>query len=246
MNRRTLAPFAAVLIAALVLAACGNAGPTISDPREIVTKAVAAMQAAKSVHVEATVDGTLKPGILGGPVAGDLTLAGTTLSGYVDFTARNVHLAAAVPAMLGLTADVIVVGADTWTRISLTGTKYAKSATGATTPADPANVIVELKSFLDRPEVKPARKDDVSCGSKSCYVVEIDLAAAQLKTLAPGLDLGDATVTLWMQVEKDTLHPASLEATARGSTVGNLSLKVAFSGWDKPVTISAPPTDQVQ
>ena len=247
MNRRALVLFSLLLPATLALGACGgNSGPTISDPKEIITKAVEAMQAAKTVHIEATVDGTLKPGILGGPGAGDITLAGTTLSGDVDFTNKNIHLAAGVPAMLGLTADVLVIGADTYTKISLSSTKYVKSSTGASTPADPANAIAQLKSFLDKPEIAPAKKDDVTCGSKSCYVVQIDLSSAELKTLVPDTDLGDATITLSIRVEKDTLHPVALNVTARGSTVGDLTLKVALSAWDKAVTISAPPADQVQ
>ena len=247
MPRRTLALFALVLLATLALGGCGgNNGPTLSDPKEISTKAVEALQKAKSVHVQATVDGTLKSTILGGTQAGDITLAGTTLSGDVDFTNKKIHLTAGVPAMLGLTADVIVIGPDTYTKISLSGPKYAKSATGASTPADPATAIVQVKAFLDRPEIGPTKKDDASCGSKSCYVVTFDLTAAELKTLVPDTDLGDATITVSMQVEKDTLHPASLNVTAKGSTVGDLTLKVRLTNWDKAVTIAAPPADQVQ
>ena len=248
MNRRALALLSLVLLATLALGACGggNNGPTLSDPKEIITKAVEAMQKAKTVHIEATVDGTLKPGILGGPGAGDITLAGTTLSGDVDFSNKNIHLAAGVPAMLGLTADVIVIGPDTYTKISLSGTKYVKSLTGASTPADPANAIAELKTFLDKPEIGPAKKNDASCGSKSCYVVEIELSSAELKTLIPDTDLGDATITLSIKVEKDTLYPVALNVAARGSTIGDLTLKVTLSAWDKSVTITAPPAGQVQ
>ena len=247
MHRRALVLFTLVLLSTLALGACGgNKSPTLSDPKEIITKAIEAIQKAKYVHIEATVDGTLQSTVLGGSQAGDITLAGTTMAADVDFGNKNLHMSAGVPAMLGLTADIIVLGPDTYTKISLSGPKYAKSTTATSTPADPATAITQVKDFLDRPEIGPAKKDDVSCGSKSCYVVAFDLTAAELKTLAPDTDLGDATITASMDVDKDTLYPASLNLTAKGSTVGDLTLKITFTNWDKAVTITAPPADQVQ
>ena len=159
---------------AVVAAGCGNnSGPTISDPKEILTKAVAAMQAATTVHVAATVDGTLDPSILGGGQTGDITLAGTTMNGDVDLAARNLHVTASIPAMLGLTADIIIVGPDTYTKLSLGGDKYTKSTTATGTPGDPATAITQVESFLARPDLEAVKKDDATCGSKRCYVVQI-------------------------------------------------------------------------
>jgi LppX/LprAFG-like lipoprotein len=246
MHRRAPALLAVLLLATVAVGACGSSTPAISDPKEIITKAVAALQDAKSAHVDATVEGTLSSSLLGGAVPGDITLGGTTLAADVDLAAKNLHLTMAVPAMLGMTADVIVIGADTYTKISLSGDKYVKSTTSAGTPTDPATAITELKTFLDRPEIAPAKKDDASCGSKSCYVVQIALTADELKTLVPATDLGDATVTLSITVEKDTLRPASINVSGKGAKLGDLTLKVTFSNWDKPVTVTAPPADQVQ
>ena len=247
MHRRALALLTMILLSTVALGACGgNSGPSLSDPKEIVTKAVEAMQQAKTAHVDATVDGTLNPGILGGGPIGDLTLSGTTMSADVDLANKNLHMTASVPAMLGLTADIIVIGADTYTKISIAGPKYQKSATNTSPSGDPLAAITQLKAFLDRPEVGATKKDDVSCGSKRCYVVAFDLTAEELKTLVPGTDLGDATIGVSIQVEKDGLHPAAVDVTAKGSKVGDLTLKVTLSAWDKAVTVSAPPADQVQ
>jgi hypothetical protein len=89
MHRRALALFTLVVLSTVALGACGGkGGPSISDPKEIVTKAVEALQNARTAHIEATVEGTLKSGILGGGPSGDITLGGTTLSADIDFASK--------------------------------------------------------------------------------------------------------------------------------------------------------------
>lgn len=235
------------MVLALSVAACGaGSPPALTDPTEILTKAVAALQAAKSVHVEASVEGTVSADLTGLGSSGDMNLAGTTLSADLDLAGGNAHVTAAAPALLGLTADIIVIGPDTYTKISLTGEKYQKSATSTTDPTDPAVALKGVTDFLANPAVSPTKKDDATCGSKSCYAIEINLAAADLATLMPGTDVGDATVDAMVLIEKDTLHPVSATVTLKGSTVGELTLKVALRDWDKAFSISAPPADQVE
>ena len=247
MHRRALALPFLILLATVAVGACGNnAKPSISDPKEIVTKAFEAVQKAKTVHIDATVDGTLDPGLLGLGQAGDIALAGTKLGIDADLAKKNLKMTASVPALLGMTADIIVIGPDTYTKISLSGDKYVKSSTDASSPTDPAAAIAQLKTLLDRPEVAPARKDDASCGSGSCYVVQIDLTADELKTLVPDTDLGDAAISLTIRVDKDTLRPSSIDIAAKGSTLGDLTVKISLSSWDKAVTVTAPPADEVQ
>jgi hypothetical protein len=250
MTRRALLlPATLLTIATLLLGACSSPSPTISDPKEIVTKAVAAVQQATSVHLEATVDGSISTGLIrGAGLAGgtEMSLAGTTLKGDLDLAGKSAHLSAAVPALLGMTADIIMVGSDTYMKVSIAGDKYQKSTSPAGTSSDPAALVQQVADFLDRPEVTPTKKDDTSCGSKSCYTVEIDLTAAQLASLLPGTDLGDATLKSTLLVEKDSLHPAAATIVVAGSTVGNLTIKVTLSDWNNPVTITPPPADQVQ
>ena len=246
MHRRSAALLGLLILATLTLGACGtSSGPSISDPKEIITRAVEAMQKAKTVHIEAALDGQLDPSFIGGQT-GEIALSGTTASIDADLAGKNLHMTAAVPALLNVTADVIVVGATTYTKISLSSDKYVKSTTAAGAPTDPTTAITQLKTFLDRPELGATKKGDTSCGSKSCYQVEIQLNADELKALVPGTDLGDATVTLLLMVEKDTLDPAGITVAAKGSTLGDLTLKLTLSAWDKPVTVIAPPADEVQ
>jgi hypothetical protein len=247
MHRRAVALLTLMLLATVAIGACANnSTPSISDPKEIITKSVEAMQKAKTVHIDATVDGTLSPSLIGGGQVGDIALAGTTLAIDADLANKNLKMNASVPALLGMKADVIVIGPDTYTRISLSGDKYVKSTTSATSPTDPATAITELKAFLDRPEVAPTKKDDTSCGSRTCYTIQVDLNADELKALMPDTDLGDATISLTILVEKDTLYPASINVAAKGSTVGDLTIKVTLSNWDKAVTVTPPPADQIQ
>ncbi len=247
MSRRAPTLIVLATLAAVSIAACGgSSGPSISDPKEIITKAVATLQAAHTVHIDATVDGTVNPSFVGGQSA-VISVDGSTLSGDIDLAGRNLHLAVAVPALLGMTADVIVINTTTYTRVSLTGDKYVRSVAASSTPADnPADLITDLTAFLARPDVTATKKGDAQCGSKTCYTVEVALTADQVRADVPAVDLGDATVVVSLLVEKDAMRPAGMAISAKGSKVGDLNLKVTYSAWDKAVTINAPAAEQVQ
>ena len=234
-----------IALIGLVLSACGIGTPDLKDPSEILTRSVAAFEGADSVHLGAEVDGTLSLDPAGSGQATDMSLAGTRFTADLDLRNHHSHVSAAVPAFLGLSADIVVIGSDTWTKISLSGDKYEKSATDAANPTDPNAVIKSVTEFLARPEVRPTMKDDASCGSKRCYQVEINLTAADIATLMPGTNLGDAVVVVKLLVEKDTLYPAMATVSVKGSKVGDLTLTLRLSDWNKSVTITAPPADQV-
>lgn len=251
MHRRALTLLAMIVVAAIAVGACGGSTPALSDPTEILTRSVETLQKAKTVHFEATVDGTVKLDLTGTGQGGDIALTGTSLTADLDIANGDATMSLAVPAMLGLTADVIVVGEDSYTRTSFTGDKYQKgSAAAAGLPvdaADPQQSLKELQDWLKKPEVAPKKLADASCASKTCYQVEIDLSAEDLAALAPDLtDLGDATVLLTVLVEKDTLRPVSVDVKVTSAKVGDVSLVLALSKWDEAVSITAPSTDQIQ
>jgi hypothetical protein len=251
MHRRSLALPALLVAAAIAAGACGGSTPALSDPSEILTKAVESLQKAKTVHMEATVDGTLSLDLMGTGQAGEVTLTGTKLTADVDIEDGNLEASLAVPAILGLTADVVVVGDDTYTRTSMTGAKYQKSSTSGSglpvDPTDPEQSLKDLQEWLSKPEVDPKKLDDASCGGESCYQVSIDLAADELGDLIPEAgDMGGAAVVLTILVEKDSLHPASMTFDITAAELGDLTLTLAFSKWDESLDISAPPADEVQ
>ena len=107
MPRRLLLGLA---LAATVLAACGgSAGPVLTDPKEILTKAVEVAAATKTVHLQAELAGTFKMDLTGTGEGSALDLKGTSLSGDIDIANKKFKAALAVPALLGLTADFVVI-----------------------------------------------------------------------------------------------------------------------------------------
>ena len=108
--------------------AAADAGPLGSE-RDPDEGRRSACRTAKTVHLEATVDGTVSLDLTGTGQAGDIALTGTKLTADIDIEDSNREASLAVPAILGLTADVVVVGDDTYTRTSMTGDKYQKSST---------------------------------------------------------------------------------------------------------------------
>ncbi|MBA3877470.1 MAG: hypothetical protein C0498_11170 [Anaerolinea sp.] len=251
MHRRALALPALLVVAALAAGACGGSAPALTDPGEILTKAVETLQKAKSLRLEATVDGTVKLDLTGTGSGGDIALTGTSLQADIDIEKASARLNLAVPALLGMTAEVIVVGEETYVRSSFNPEKFQKSSTsGAGLPVDPTDPeasLKELQDWLKKPEVDPKKLDDTSCGTKSCYQIEIDLSAEDLKALSPeAADLGDASVVLTLLVEKDTLRPASMVVTVTSAEVGELTMTITMSKWDESLSIEAPPADQVE
>jgi len=251
MHRRLLALPGLLVVAAIAVGACGGTAPALTDPSEILTKAVEALQNAKTVHMEATIDGTVKFDPTGTGQPGDISLTGTKLTADIDIEDGDLEASVAVPALLGMTADFIIVDHDTYTRVSLQGDKYTKGTTGEVgipiDPADPEQSLKDLQDWLARPEVGPKKLDDTSCGSKSCYQVEIDLTPEEVLALVPDVStLGSGAVVLTALVEKDTLRLANLVLELTIPEVGQVSINLALSKWDEGLDISAPPADQIQ
>ena len=120
----------AVTVAALALglAACGgtSSAPTLTDPVDILQHSIAATQTLHSFHVHGALSGTINADLTGSGSTAPLDLAGTTADADVDVVNKAVHLDASIPALLGATADIIVIGNDTYTKVSLLGPKYGR------------------------------------------------------------------------------------------------------------------------
>ena len=107
------------------------------------------------------------------------------------------------------------------------------------------------RRLLLKPGVDLVKGDDVACGSKQCYTVSADLTADDLGATGAltGLpvDLTGATLKLTIRVEKDLpYHLAGVNAVLSHAERHGADLDVTASKWDEPVTISAPPADQVK
>lgn len=245
---------------AVVAGACQSTPPALTDPREILTRSIAAVQGTKSVHLEAKLDGTVSmPG--GGASAGPgIALGGTSLSGDVDIAGRRAHLTFQVPALLGLSGDLIEIGSTSYLKTSLTGPLYTQTDLGAAiasfapsglpTSVPSINVVGPIASFLALPGVSPTKKADAACGTSTCYQVEIDLSPAQIAALAspaPSLpiDISTTSLTVTIAVDKVTLRPASVALAVDAGASGSLTLTTTLTNWDAAVSIAAPPADQI-
>lgn len=244
---RRLAP--TLFVAASTLAACTGA-PTISDPEEIITQGVEATTALNSFHMAVAVDGTFSVPEGGGSFA----LDGTTMDGIFDLEAKAAQLSFAVPAVFGLTGDVIVIGTDTYVRTSMTGETWSKSTTPDHDPMseamDPEAALQEVRDFLDKEGVEVEKLDDVDCGERTCYAVRLTIPSALLAEAGDQVDLDPADVVgealvLNMRFDRESLWLTEVSTAVESESVGSFSATVTFSAFDEAVTVSPPPADQV-
>ncbi len=257
---RRLGPLLGLLAAAsIVMAACGTAAaPSLTDPREIVTAAVRSAQAAKSVHVDATLDGSIKADLSGSGGSGaEISLTGTTAAADIDLMAGSADATFAVPALLGLSGELIQIGDTSYVKTTLTGDKFQSQKAIDSLPVNPTDsksLVDSIGEALAQPGVDPVKGEDVACGSTQCYTVKIDLTPDEISKLggdgaaasALPIDLGAASLSLTIRVEKTSTRLAGLAATAAMGDQGSITLGLTFSKWDEGVTVSAPPADQVQ
>jgi hypothetical protein len=260
-SARRLAPlFVLLATAAMIVSACGGASaPALTDPKEIVLAAVRTSQTAKSVHIDAKLDGSITANLTGASGQGTpIALTGTTASADVDITAGSAHATFTVPAFLGLTGDLIQIGDKSYLKTSLSpGGKFSVENVADSLPVNPTDtksLIDNVGDLLSKPGVDPVKGDDVACGSTQCYTVKIELTPEELNALSPGgpvpsglpIDLGSASLTLTIRVEKDSARLAGIAATVAMGEQGSLTFDLSLSKWDEPVSISAPPADQIQ
>ena len=269
---------ALVLAAAALLAACGSEPqiPELTDPTEILTAAAASTAAATSVHIDATADGQVSLGLAG--ATAPFELEGATATADIDLAAGEGRATFALPGILGIRGEVIVVDGTAYARTSLSGADYIAVPIGGA-PGEPpgasgspvtASFLAALTQALARPELEPTKGADTDCGTNACYSVTIELTADEIATLVGdgiGLDLPipndlpipvpdlssiagiDATVL----VDKGSGRLAGLSLVvatgadaAVASAAAEATVEARFSKWDEPVTIEAPPADEVQ
>lgn len=258
MIRRLPANLALAATLAILVAACngGTAGPALTDPKAIVTAALTSTEAAKSVHLDITVDGTAPIALpIGGGTGTSVDLTGTTASADIDFAKPAARATFSVPAVASFAGELIAVDGREYVKTTLTGPLYQRSAaaTSAFDPTDTRGIIDNLGDLLLKPGVNLVKGDDIACGSKSCYTVSANLTAANLGTTGTGaiaglpVDLAGATFKLTVHVEKDLpYHLAGVTAEVSMPKNATVTMVLTASKWDTPVTIAAPPSDQVK
>ena len=245
---RRFAPVMVVMLA--VLAACQST-PALTNPTDVITQGLDATSKLKSLHASVALSGTFTmPGS-----GGSFKIDSTSLEADVDIGAKNAHLTFAVPAFLGLTGEVLVIGQDLYVKTSMTGDKWShqtNTLTGSPSPSasfDTASMIKDLKDFLAKDGVKTTKLADVDCGDRKCYQVSVSIPPNQMglgavASMDPSTIFGDALV-LNLLFDRDKLWLTEISTEVASDTIGTFSATLSFSKFDEDVTLSPPPSADV-
>ena len=205
---------------------------------------------------------------------GSMDLAGSYIEATVDINGKKGTITMSLPVLLGMKADVIMDGDTSYTKINLMGDKWTKSVSSPEPGASPspsqdaATMTAELKKALAATGVTTEKLADEKCGDLMCYHVKITAPASALSGDASGLLSGlggglgglaggltgspepgasplvggNVTIDWWAQTSD--LRPAKvvLVVDAGGAPI---TITAVMDSWDKPVTASPPPADQV-
>ncbi|MEA2536170.1 MAG: LppX LprAFG lipoprotein [Chloroflexota bacterium] len=257
MPRRILL---AVALTATLVAACGTpTAPALTDPKDILVHAVSSLQTLKTVHLKAALAGKVDAGLITGKPSGALIdLAGSTVEGDIDLAGGEAKLSGSVPALLGLSADLVVDGGVIYVRTSLTGPQFQKVDLTALTgvrpvpslpaaspdPSAVADMLTRLKTELDKLPA-PVKLADDKIGDQECYHVQEKLASTDVPQLGAFLGTASGTLTIDVWTRKSDYRPARIAFAVDGGAQGVVTITLDLSGYDAPVTIAPPPADQI-
>jgi hypothetical protein len=254
-----------------VVAACGS--PTGGLGRipplganDILAASLVRLEGASTLHVKASVGGSLNASALsslagGLPIGllGKLKLDGSSITGDVDVSRRATHLSASFPVLFGAKAEVIVVDGSIYTSVSLLGDKYTKS----TLPSSPflampapgatfgqAEALASVRAALAVSGATATLLGTDSVEGRPAYHLTLDVPASGLTTIlgliggsAGGAGIEVGSIGYWVYV--DTLQPARLTAGGSSAALGDLNIDATIDGYGEPVTIAAPAPGQV-
>lgn len=258
MIRRLPAAVSLAASVAILVSACGGStpGPALTDPNAIIAAALKSTEEAKSVHLDIAIDGTATVTIPGATGAGTpVSLDDTTAAADIDFEKPAGKATFAVPALLNFAGEVIAVDGKTYMKTTLTGPLYQESPAAASPvdPSDAGGLIDDLGDLLLKEGIELVKGEDGPCGAEECYIVTTTLSPEDLGlsgTSTPAnlpIDLSGASVALTIAVEKDLpYHLAGVTAVLTMDDGSAVTLELTTSKWDEPVSISAPPADQVK
>lgn len=247
------------------------AGPLLTDPGQILAKSLSALNDARTFHLDGTLSGTLEADLTNSGTDSAIDLKGTGLTADADVPNERASLSISVPALFALKVDYVQIGPDTYSRNSLSGQTWTHTSQAAdassppsaiptprrilggsppppATPAASLDLVGQISAGLANLPNPPTKGADVACGSKTCYSIGIIIPLGGGADAGLGLPLpsdASATATVTLSIEQDTLLPVHAVALINGGTNGTFDLTLTLSKFNAPVTISAPPPDQV-
>ncbi|HSW41099.1 MAG TPA: hypothetical protein VLM76_01130, partial [Patescibacteria group bacterium] len=183
-----------------------------------------------------------------------LQLEGTTLDADIDVSNRALAVELLAPALLNLRVNLIAVDEGAYLRVPiLTGDGWIRQPAEDGLGGDPGAALAGLAAFLARPGLEPEKLPDTRCAGTDCYSVRfrvpaeaLGAALGSLGSSIPGLAgdaVGDVTVTVGVRKDDLRLATLGLEIPAGGATP--LTINLELSRVNEPVTIEAPPADEV-
>jgi hypothetical protein len=246
--------FAPILAAvAVVLVACQST-PAITDPADIISQGLQATANLKSLHVSLKLNGSFTAPEGGGT----FNLDSTSLEADIDIAAKKLRASLAVPAFLGLKADLIVIGQDVWYKTTMTGKKWSHQTNdlmGSPLPIPTASLdtqamIAKIKEALATKGVVTKKLADVACGDRQCYQVSISVPsslmnqAGAVASMDPSSIFGDAVV-INLLFDREKLWLTEVSSSVDSAKVGTISATLSFSNFDEAVDFSPPPSPEV-
>lgn len=246
---------ALAVIALVAAAGCGPGTPALTDPGEILQRGAASLGEMKTVHLRGLVEGELPVDLGGGGGGAPLPLDGTTLDGDIDVANGALAVELLAPTLLNLRVNLVVVDGSAYLRAPIiTGDLWIRQPAEGGIGGDPGAALAGLAAFLARPELGPEKLPDARCAGTDCYIVRFTVSAEELSDALgslgrsiPGLSgdaIGDVMVTLGVRKDDIRLATLGLEIPMGGTTP--LTIDLELGKVNEPVTIEAPPADEVK
>jgi hypothetical protein len=209
----------------------------------------------KTFHLRGAVDGEV-PLSLGGVGGGGapLSLDGTTIGGDIDAAGGEMAVELLAPALFNLRVNIVVADGSAYLKAPLlTGQRWVRQPAEGGFGGDPGAALAGLATFLARSERRPEKLADTRCAGTDCYSVrftvpasEVGEALGSLGGAIPGLGgetVGDVTLTVGVRKDNMRLATLGLDVPAGGNVP--LAIRVELGKVNEPVTIEAPPADEV-
>jgi hypothetical protein len=254
--------FSLVFFWALVWFAVAGGG-NLTDPAEILTKGAQATAKADSFHLSVAVEGSVEDRDSGDPVA----LDGVSVEGDIDVAGEAAQVSFALPMLLGLTGEAIVIGEDMYLLTPMAGdqwlhlTSTPDEAETAGEPPTDEEIAAKVEELLTTDGVGIAKLADQPCGDDTCYHLQLSISAEALAAhdVGPMPDMGGemggigdllpnpefsgpAVVDLLFQ--QNGLWLRSVTVASEGKS-GDVSMTLDLSEYNTAFDITAPPADQV-
>jgi hypothetical protein len=112
-------------------------------------------------------------------------------------------------------------------------------------------MIDDIREFLAKEGVVTTKKDDIACGERQCYRVQVSIppelmtdADAATSSFDPSTLFGDALV-LDLLFDREELWLTEIATSVDSEAVGTFSGTITFSAFNEDVTVSPPPSADV-